>query len=178
MDECDVKQQAAAGDSGTWLALYTKPHKEAFVRDRLRGQGVDVYLPEVQVATPRRDRRLYKPFFPHYLFARLDAQDTRLGDLRWTPGLRSIVSANGQPVPVPDKVVLLLRQRLAAIAPLARQPRFHEGDRLRVSSGPFDGLEAVFDRQLSPNGRVRVFLQLLSRWVMADLDVDSLEPAR
>jgi len=164
--------------SAGWLALYSKPHKEYFVREHLGRQGIEVYLPEVRVACPRRDRRLSKPFFPHYLFARLDASDPRMADLRWTPGLRAVVSANGQPVPVPDAVISILRQRLATIGPGREREPFREGDRVRVASGPFEGLEAVFDRRLSPQGRVRVFLHLISRWVAAELDIEDLQPVR
>ncbi len=166
------------GGTAPWFALYSKPHKEYFVRDHLGRQGIEVYLPEVSVAYPRRERRPAKPFFPHYLFARLDPLDARMADLRWTPGLRAVVSANGQPVPVPDDVISLLRQRLATMAPLREREPFREGERVRVTSGPFEGLEAVFDRRLSPQGRARVFLQLISRWVAAELDIEDLQPVR
>ena len=53
-----------------------------------------------------------------------------------------------------------------------------EGERVRVTSGPFEGLEAVFDRRLSPQGRVRVFLHVVSRWVAAELDMEDLQPVR
>ena len=159
-----------------WLALYTKPHKEYLVRDQLSRQGVDIYLPEVRVAVRRRGRRETKPFFQHYLFARLDPNDALVVKLRWTPGLRRIVSAGGEPVPVPDEVVAALRQRLTDMGEIEPEQPFKPGDVVRIVQGPFEGLEAVFDQRLSPRGRVRVFLELMSRWVAADLDMDDLLP--
>ena len=157
-----------------WFALYTKPHKEYQVRGLLCNQGVEVYLPEVRVAVRRRDRRDRKPFFPHYLFARLDPRDSLMAKVHWTPGLRRIVSSGGHPVPVPDEVVGYLRHRLEAMGAVEPEDPFRKGDTVRVVHGPFEGLDVVFDRRLSPEGRVRVFLDLMGRLVAAEMDAEDL----
>jgi transcriptional antiterminator RfaH len=157
-----------------WFVLYTKPHKEHWVRDILSTQKIEVYLPEIAVKTRRRDRRDKRPFFPHYMFARLDSRDGLFARLRWTPGLRSIVSMDGRPVPVPDGVVQEIRRRLADMTQVEPEDRFRQGEVVRVLRGPFEGLDAVFDRRLSAQGRVRVFLQWMSRQVAAELDVEDL----
>jgi transcriptional antiterminator RfaH len=161
---------------GHWFALYTKPHKEYLVRDLLSAQKVEVYLPEIAVKTIRRDRRAKRPFFPHYLFVRFGLQDGMMARLRWTPGLRCIVSTGGRPVPVPDGVVQEIRRRLTNMAQVEPEDRFRRGDVVHVMRGPFEGLDAVFDRRLSAQGRVRVFLQWMSRQVAAELDVEDLLP--
>jgi transcriptional antiterminator RfaH len=164
------------GIQGHWFALYTKPHKEYLVRDLLSTQKVEVYLPEIDVKTKRRGRRSKRPFFPHYMFARLDLQDGMIAKLRWTPGLRSIVSMGGRPVPVSDAVVQEIRRRLTTMAQVEPEDRFRQGDVVRVMRGPFEGLDAVFDRRLSAEGRVRVFLEWMSRQVAAELDVEDILP--
>jgi transcriptional antiterminator RfaH len=164
------------GIQGHWFALYTKPHKEYLVRDLLSAQRVEVYLPEIAVKTRRRDRRAKRPFFPHYLFARLGPQDGMMAKLRWTPGLRCIVSMGGLPVPVPDGVVQEIHRRLTKMEQVEPEDRFRQGEVVRVLRGPFEGLDAVFDRRLSAQGRVRVFLQWMSRRVAAELDVEDLLP--
>jgi transcriptional antiterminator RfaH len=160
-----------------WFALYTKPHKEYLVRDLLSARKVEVYLPEIAVKTRRRDRREKRPFFPHYLFVRLDPQDGMIANLRWTPGLRCVVSVGGRPVLVPDEVVREIRRRLATIAQIEPEEPFRQGDVVHVMRGPFEGLDAVFDRRLSAQGRVRVFLQWMSRRVAAELDLGDLLPS-
>jgi transcriptional antiterminator RfaH len=159
-----------------WFALYTKPHKEYMVSDFLSARKVEVYLPEIAVKTRRRDRRAKRPFFPHYLFARLDPEGGMIAKLRWTPGLRSIVSMGGRPVPVSNQIVQEIRRRLATMAQVEPEDRFRRGDVVRVMRGPFEGLDAVFDRRLSAEGRVRVLLEWMSRQVAAELDVDDLRP--
>ncbi len=162
--------------SRAWFALYTKPYKEYLVRDILRRRGLETYLPEVRVAKPRRGRRSRRPFFPCYLFARFDPLSSEAAHVQWTPGLRRIVSAGGQPVPVPEGVVNHIRRRLERMVVVQEEGPFKRGDRVRILRGPFEGLDAIFDRRLTPEGRVRVFLEWMSRWVAAELDLADLLP--
>jgi transcriptional antiterminator RfaH len=157
-----------------WFALYTKPHKEYVVQGLLRGQQVETYLPEIAVAVRRRDRRDKKPFFPHYLFVRLDPHSDQMAKVHWTPGLRRVVSAGGQPVPIPDETVAHIRQRLETEVEEQSAVPFRHGEIVHVTRGPFEGLNALFDRALSPQGRVRVLLEWMGRLVGADLDVEDL----
>jgi len=155
-----------------WLALFTKTYKEYQVRDLLKGRGTEVYLPEITVQ--KGDRVKKKPFFPHYLFAHVDPSTGEITDVRWTPGLRYIVRTGNKPVPVPDRVVEEIQHRLGSMGVVRPEDRFKEGDRVRIAHGPFEGLEAVFDRRLSAEGRVRVFLQLINRLVVTELDAADL----
>ena len=148
------------------------------MRDLLRREGIEVYLPEVRVAVRRRDRRSSRPFFPHYLFANFDPQSGVIAKVRWTPGLRSIVSAGKQPMPVPSEVVNHIRNRLDRLGVVEPEDHFSTGDVVRIGRGPFKDLDAVFDQRLSPEGRVRVFLELMGRLVATDLDAEDLEPRR
>jgi transcription antitermination factor NusG len=52
---------------------------------------------------------------------------------------------------------------------------FRHGEIVHVTRGPFEGLNALFDRTLSPEGRVRVLLELMGRLVAADLDIGDLQ---
>ena len=169
---------------GHWFGLYTKPHNEYAVRDYLSGRQVEVYLPEVCNNTQRRGRRGRMPFFPHYLFARLDLRDGIMAKVPWTPGLRRFVTFAGEPAPVPDAVVAHIRRELAHIRrELANTVEadpdepFKKGEVVRIPRGPLEGPAAVFDRRLSDDGRVRVFLQCMDRLMAAELDLDDLLPA-
>ena len=164
-------------DSGQrWFALYTKPHKEYAVRDHLAGKKVEVYLPEIRNKTQRRDRPAKRPFFPHYLFARLDLQADIMAQVPWTPGLRRIVSFGGRPAPVPDEIIAHIRREVATMIDAEPEELFSKGESVRVQHGPFEGLNAVFDRRVSPEGRVRVLLQCMHRLMAAELDLDDLLP--
>jgi len=158
-----------------WYALYTKPHKEYLVQEVLHHNGVETYLPQIAVVVRRRDRRSMKPFLLQYLFAYFDPDEQRFADVCWTPGLRCIVSAGGRPVVVPDEVVMYLRRRLETMQTTdGLDAPFKKGEVLRIARGPLEGLEAIFDQQITPKGRVLVFLNVMSRLVKTELDLEDL----
>lgn len=161
-----------------WYALYTKPHKEYLVQEMLRSNGIETYLPQIAVVVQRRDRRSMKPFLPQYLFASFDPEVQHFAKARWTPGLRCIVSAGGCPVVVPDDVVLFLRRRLEnlQVSDVPISP-FKKGETVHITRGPLEGLEAVFDEEITPEGRVWVFLKVMSRLVRTELDLTDILPA-
>lgn len=158
-----------------WLTLYTKPFKEYQVRDLLSDRGIEVYLPEITVQ--QRSGRKRKPFFPHYLFARLDPTSGAITDVRWTRGMRYIVRVGDRPARVPDQVVEHIRRRLTSMAVVRPEERFKKGDVVRIAHGPLEGTDALFDRRLSAEGRVRVLLQLVNRLVTAEINASDLLPA-
>ncbi|MBN1139215.1 MAG: hypothetical protein JXM73_21740 [Anaerolineae bacterium] len=155
-----------------WYALYTKPKKEHQVNAYLQGQGVTTYLPTVRRSVRRRDRPDWMVYFPCYLFARLDFDQMPHSSVAWMPGVRRIISAGEQPLIVADKVVDLVRRRLAE-KKVEGYGEFHAGDSVRIASGPLQDLDAVFDRPASAAERVRVLLDVLGR--MTPVEVDASE---
>jgi transcriptional antiterminator RfaH len=152
-----------------WYALYTKPHKERQVDGLLRQRGIETYLPTVRRKYRRRDRPDQMVFFPCYLFARVDFDETRRSDIAWMPGMRRIVGTGDQPAVVPDEIVALVRRRLVGadeVDPDGPQ----QGDRVRITSGPLRDLEAVFDQALSSADRVRILLDVMGRMTPVDID--------
>ena len=47
---------------------------------------------------------------------------------------------------------------------------------LAVTSGPFEGFEAIFQKGLSGQDRVQILLKMLHTWTRVEIDVDQLEP--
>jgi transcriptional antiterminator RfaH len=180
MDEADEQvrsegQSKKARSKRNWYALYAKPHKEYLVQEVLSTNGIETYLPQIPVVVRRRDRRSMKPFLPQYLFAHFDPDEQRFADISWTPGLRRIVSAGGRPVVVPDEVVMYLRRRLENMQETdVLDAPFKKGEVIRITHGPLEGLEAIFDQQITPKGRVLVFLNVMSRLVKTELDLEDL----
>lgn len=168
----------ATAPGARWFALYTKPHREYVVRDHLAQKQIEVFLPEMRNKTQRRDRPARRPLFPHYLFARLDLAAEIMARIPWTPGLRKIVAFEGRPTPIPDEMVAHLRRRTGELLAAGPEDPYKHGERVRVARGPFEGLDAVFDRTLSAEGRVRVLLDCMHRLMAAEIDLDDLEPSR
>ncbi len=163
----------------SWFAVKTKPRSETQARVVLEHRGIEVYLPEIPARQRRDDpTRRREPLFPGYMFARLAMGTSEWVVARSAPGIAYFVGSAGSPAPLPDVLVDEIRARLEARGRLGWQPVYKTGERVVIDKGPFSGLEAVFDRMLSPRGRVRVFLEVVNRLVPLDLDVECLGRAR
>jgi len=160
-----------------WYALYTKPRCERVVSERLQAKGFETFLPTTTV-DGSRGSRVARPFSPCYLFVRLNLNTDALSLVRWTPGLRHIVSFGDRPAVVPDEVIALIRERLAAIEAAGGLPghRFCPGDRVYIRSGPFADFEAIFEEALEPAERAWVLIRFLGRINKVQVAVEDLEP--
>ena len=166
-------ESVSSGDF--WLAVYTQPHKEYLVRDFLEAESLTVYLPQVRNKVQRGDRRSQRPFLPHYLFLQEPGEEA-LAELRWTPGVRQVVSFAGRPARIPDEVIQHLKARLKAFE-LPEEDTFVRGQKVRIVRGPFEGMDAIFDQRLSGRDRVRVFFDLVNRLqVSVELNKQDLLP--
>ncbi len=162
-----------------WHLIYTKPHKEALVSQQLEERGLDVFFPVLHVDRGYNRGVRAEPFFPHYLFVRVDLQSEQATGLRWLVGVRSLVYFDGQPAVVPDVIVAALQERLSPYTDKVvprHEIRFTPGQKVLIRRGPFQGFEAIFQKGLRGSQRVQVLLNLLGQWTRAQVHVDALEP--
>jgi len=162
-----------------WYLIHTKPSGETQAVRNLERQGYEVYLPRVVQTVRRAGRWLERvaPLFPRYLFLRLNQGQQPLGPVAFTLGVAGIVRFGSRYKVVPDRVVGDLQARAEPQTGLHRlscKPKLAAGTAVRVSSGPFDGLEGVFEREAGAD-RVVVLLELLGQSSTVCVSVDSIE---
>ena len=156
-----------------WYTLYTKPHKEQQVSSFLESKGFEPYLPLIQVR--KRGQEKSVPFFSCYLFVRVGSSNG-LPSLRWTPGLRRIVSFGQQPALVDEHVISFIKQHLADMQESGCTAyRFKPGDRVAITSGPLRDFEAVFDQSLSSRDRAKILVDFVGRRTRCEVEIDCLE---
>lgn len=159
-----------------WYTLHTKANSEYQVAMVLEALGVETYVPEVTV-TDKRYGQQTKPFFPNYLFAKIDFEYIALSLVRWTPGLRRIVSVDGIPVSIPNDVIAIISQNLdkyqMTVSTYAHT--FQSGEPVRIVSGPFQDMLAIFDRRSSSETRVQVLLNVLGRVNKLCIGIDDIQ---
>ena len=142
-----------------WYALYTKPQAEQQVAALFRQRDLETFLPEIE-ATKGKGR---KPFFPRYLFLKVDFEVTGLSQIQWTPGLVRVLAFGGHPLPVQDEIIDLIRRKLDEVEAKGGWPahNFEPGDAVRITEGPFRDMVAIFDGPATPSQRVQVLLNIL-----------------
>ena len=136
----------AVADGPHWYAVYTYPRHEKVVLTQLEQKAVEVFLPTFSVVSRWKDRRVRVtcPLFPGYLFTRIDLRN-RIKVVN-TPSVIRIVSFNGAPAPISDQEIDAVRMCLAA-GNIEPHPFIAVGERVRVRSGPFEGVSGIVIRR-------------------------------
>lgn len=147
-----------------WYVLRSKPRKEFALWRQLEARNVRYFFPFVRVTPVNPRSRTLRPYFPGYLFLRVDLEQVGLSVFNRMPHAVGLVSFGGVPARVPENFIDALRQRLAAIDEAGGEIFFDldQGDPVWITDGPFEGYRALFDARLPGKERVRVLLELLS----------------
>jgi transcription antitermination factor NusG len=139
-----------------WYAAYVVARHEKAVAAQLVSRSVESFLPLYHTVHYWKKRRaeVELPVFPSYLFVRVPAAQ-RLRVLE-VPGVVHIVTSHGVPVAMPDEEIERLRTalRLRRSEPY---PYLAAGRRVRIHSGPLQGLEGVVLRQ---NSQTRIIVSV------------------
>ena len=132
----------------------------------------------VEPVNPRA--RKIRPFFPGYLFAYVDLDQVGLSAVQWSAGVTRIVGYGEKPISIPDHVITEIRHRVDETQqkdPLGLG-QFQRGDRVRITAGPFEGFEGMFDGRLGGQTRSRILLEFVGRLTAAEVDIRTLEKVR
>ena len=144
--EREDARDAAGGTKRDWFVLHVKPRTEKKMMERLGRLRLFGYLPTYVKVTKvqRRKVRRELPIFPGYVFTKL-FPDERLAVLKTNMVARTI------PVRQARQMRHQLRQvkMAAGIAQELKvaERRFAPGDVVRVTSGPFYGMDGVVVRR-------------------------------
>lgn len=164
-----------------WYALRSKTRKEDTVWKQVNDRGIEVFFPRIRVHPINPRSRKIKPYFPGYMFVRLDLDEMGQTLFQWMPHTVGLVSFGGEPAAVPDHLIQAIRRRVEEIEAAGGEQfdGLKQGEAVRIEHGPFAGYEAIFDTRLPGNERVRVLLQLLNdRRVPIELDTAYIAPPR
>jgi transcriptional antiterminator RfaH len=131
---------------------------------------------DVTPVNPRSRAR--RPFFPGYLFVRADLKQIGLSTIQWAPGVSKILSYGQTPVPIPERIVEGIRDRVVQYGGSGPAQRFCHGQPVRIVAGPFEGYEGMFDTQLNGAMRARVLVAFVHRLTAVELDARQLEEIR
>jgi transcription termination/antitermination protein NusG len=169
-----VASCTAGTESGNWYALYTYPRHEKLVAKQIERHQISCFLPLYRSVRRWKDRRkeLELALFPGYVFVHIALRD-RLQVLQ-VPGAVRLVSFNGQPAALPEVEIERLRNRQSSVGAMQPHPYLCAGRRVRVRSGPLEGLEGII-RRSKDKCRVIFSLDLIKRSVAVEVDEADVE---
>ena len=164
----------ASEEGANWYALYTAPRHEKSVAGQAGRHGIGCFLPLYRSVRRWKDRRkeLDLVLFPGYVFVQIALRD-RLRVLQ-LPGAVRLVSVNGQPAALPENEIEALRNRLNVAGSLEPHPYLRVGRRIRVRSGPMQGLEGIIVRR-KDRCRLVFSLDLIQRSIAVEVDEPDVE---
>jgi len=147
-----------------WLLVRSKPKSERIVLTVMLGREIDAYCPLVlEPPTHRRSPRGPVPLFPGYVFVHATPA-SQFAAVHYATGVAGIVRFAGNLAAIDDSFVAMLREREAGqghISVAAARRPFEPGMKVRVTDGPFRGLEGVVERYMPAKDRIRLLLMLV-----------------
>lgn len=143
-----------------WYLLYCKRGEIKRAVAHLERQGVGCYQPMMQVEKIVRSKmqRLDEPMFPGYLFVHFDfEQGPSFTTVQSTRGVSKFVSFGSTPKEVAWEIIDDMRVYEQNHADEVESELPQKGDKVRIASGQFGGLEAIYHEA---DGEKRSYLML------------------
>lgn len=134
-------------DSYAWRALYTRHQHEKSVSQLLSGKGLETFLPLYDTARRWKDRvkHLSLPLFPNYVFVFGGLKDR--AKILSTPGIYDFVRVAGVAASIPSEQIEVIQRVVEGGLSAEPHPFLKAGDRVRVKSGPLEGVEGILVRK-------------------------------
>lgn len=155
----------ALNDEPYWYVIRTHPKQEDRVDNNLRASGLETFTPRI------KDCRFnqytgdpvitIKHLFPSYIFARFGAADA-LHRVRFSRGVRNVVSFGEKPAKIDDDIIDLIRSRVREDGLVKIGPSLKAGDRVVIKSGPLKSFTGVLESEMKPAERVMILLKTVS----------------
>ena len=157
-----------------WHALYTRHQHKKVVAQTLLGKGFEVFLLQYWTVHRWKDRQkeLFLPLFPNYVFIRggLD----RMLVLVTTPGINFLVSWGGRPANITPEEIEAAGRLVESPLQVEPHPFLKCGDRVRIKSGPLEGIEGILVRK-TRGFRLVLSVEMLSKSAAVEVDLDVVE---
>jgi transcription antitermination factor NusG len=91
-----------------------------------------------------------------------------------TPGVHSLVSWGGRPADIPEYEIEAVRRLVESPLRIQKHPFIKCGDRVRIKSGPLEGIEGILVRNKSAY-RLVLSVEMLARSAAVEVDVNMVE---
>jgi transcription antitermination factor NusG len=139
-----------------------------------------VFLPKATSWSTRRGQRhcVETPLFPGYLFVHHAMDKHSHVEIIKARGVVRVLGERWDRLATIDSEVMAGVQKLSGAGAAVRpHPHLRSGERVRVTGGPFQGLQGIFVRERSTKGLFVLSIDLLQRSVAVEVDCSLVEAA-
>jgi len=166
----DLQKEA---DNRKWFVFYTKARQEKALARHLHGFGLPFFLPLVQKENLIRNKKVtsHIPVFGGYIFLYV-SEEERVHALT-TNRISTTLNVEDQAQLTYD--LQNIQHLIQADAPLTVERRLVAGQRVRIKTGPMEGLEGVIEKRRGQSV-LYVAVTMLQQSAMIEIDDFLLEP--
>jgi transcriptional antiterminator NusG len=163
-----------------WYVIHTYSGYEDQVAESLKERTetlgmkdkiFNVIVPkEKQIEIKRGKRKVIeKRIFPGYVLVDMIVTDDSWYVVRNTPNVTGFIGFGTQPTPVSDEEIRNIKKKMGVEEPKYKID-FKLGESVKITDGPFTGLEGVIDEVDQDRGKVKVLVSMFGRETPVNLD--------
>lgn len=163
-----------------WYTIHTKPRQEIIAELNINGFGIETFYPKIKMnkIIRRKKRDLVLPLFPGYIFAYFNLA-THYKMVHYANGVHKVVSFGDlPPTPIGEDIINAIKARMKEGYVNLEPVNLKTGDIVEIKDGPFEGLSAIFEREISNKERVVLLLKILSHQTHIVIDRQKVERLR
>ena len=158
-----------------WYAIYVRSRHEKKVHQLLLEKGVESSLPLIKTTRKWSDRKkkVEIPLFRGYVFVRIDVERDKLNILE-TDGVVKFIGICNNPSKILDKEIHWIHIMVEESDTVQNEKKIPVGQKVRVMSGPFKGIEGVVLRS-GNRSRLVVVIDTIMHAVSVEISPHYLE---
>ncbi|MBE0410617.1 MAG: hypothetical protein IBX69_12885 [Anaerolineales bacterium] len=146
-----------------WYVLRSKPRKEQVLYKSLKDKGYDVFYPRISYGVNGSREIKWVPYFPGYLFVKIDLDQDKVSSFQWMPYSFGLVCFGEKPGYVPDNLIQALGRRgrngNSSHKPISDGVDLHDGE---VGYTSYDAIcSSLMNEKMVGKKRVSALLGLL-----------------
>jgi transcriptional antiterminator RfaH len=128
-----------------WYVIQSKPRQEVKACEELQKQGYEVYLPIILIDKVVDGQRVEKegPLFSRYLFVCLNETTSNWAPIRSTKGVSQMIRFGSHIPHLNQGEYSTLKKWVLG---LPKKDCFKLGQVMNLVSGPFNGMEVIFEK--------------------------------
>ncbi len=165
-------------ESKQWYVVSTKARNEERSAMNLEQGGIEVLAPKLLFRRWKEGKftDTIEPMFPGYIFVKFHPVDEyRL--VKYTRGIKTIVNFNGRIIPLQERLIDFIRERLVEGVATIEKKTFQKGEKIIIQEGPFKGFSGIFEKELDGRERIAILLEGVDYCARMEIDPELVTKA-